>query len=154
MSEISLNCRYRPLSRNWILVRHNCMLHVNWYVNCIIRSNSSFCLIPHSSNPATLFGKLVILHYPTFFKLLHLSSPLCYVIHPIVGPSRVTIQWIENRVKIPILRWIVNWQFTFPNESIQLDAHWHSKILVQIFESSTSLKQTVCVLALVYYEPA
>ena len=52
----------------------------------------------------------------------------------VLGPSRFTIQWIENRVKIPISRWIVNWQFTFINESIQLDAHWHSTILVQICE--------------------
>ena len=56
---------------NWILVRHNCMLHIDWHVNCIIRNNSSFCLIPHSSNPATLFGKS---HHSALSHILQTST--------------------------------------------------------------------------------
>ena len=46
-------------------------------------------------------------------------SKLTLQSRPVAKPTRdVTIQWIENRVKIPISRWIENQQFFFTGESI------------------------------------
>ena len=47
-----------------------------------------------------------------------------------IGTSRFTIKWIENRFKIPIFQWIVNHQFTFRGESIQFPIRILTKNLI------------------------